>query len=105
LLYDNEHSSAPTLAELLLKLKVNPCSTATLMHITSTFSLELEMQSMRPISRYRKTRNKIKNYLILADNNRQRKINISALLALMFAKIYNECAHSEGFMHISFLYL
>jgi hypothetical protein len=85
LLFDNEDSSALTLAELLLELKVNPCSTATLVHITSTFSLE--MHYMRPIARYRRSRNKMTNYLIFVDKHRQRKINISVLLALLLGFI------------------
>jgi hypothetical protein len=88
------------MAELLLTLEVKLCLKTILTSINITkFSLELEMPHMHSIARYRRS-NKIMIYFIIANDNRQRKINLSILLALLLAKIYNERMHSDGFMYI-----
>jgi hypothetical protein len=88
------------LTEPLLTLKVKPYSKTTLTDIITISNLELEMQHIHSIARYRRNRNKIMVYLIVANNNRPGKINLSILLALLLAKIYNERIHSKGFMCI-----
>ncbi len=96
---DIEGLSASILAESLL-LGVKLCSKATLTNISSTiFSLEFEMSHMRSIAGYRSS-NKIIIYFIVANDNGQRKINLSILLVLPRAKTYNELMHRDGFMHI-----
>jgi hypothetical protein len=99
LFVDIEGLSASTLAESLL-LGVKLCSKATLTNISSTiFSLEFEMSRMRSIAGYRSSK-KIMIYFIVTNDNRQRKINLSILLALLLAKTYSELMHSDDFMHI-----
>jgi hypothetical protein len=39
-------------------------------------------------------------YFRVSNDNRQRKINLSVLPALLLAKIYNQLMHNNGFMHI-----
>jgi hypothetical protein len=88
------------LPELLLTLKLKPCSIATLIAVSSTFRLEPEMQHMRSVARYRRSVNEIVVYVILANNNTERETNPSVLLALLVAMIYTKFAHSGRFMHI-----
>jgi hypothetical protein len=66
---------------------------------TTISSLEFEMSSMHSIHRYRNS-NTIMTYFGVANDNRQRKINLSILIALLLAKIYNELMHNNGFIHI-----
>src|SRR5919109_4604156 len=88
------------MAVLLMTLEVKLCLKATLTNINITkFSLELDIPHMHSTARYRRS-NKIVIYFIIANDNRQRKIDLSILLALLLAKIYNERMHSGGFMHI-----
>jgi hypothetical protein len=88
------------MAELLLTLEVKLCLKPTLTNINITkFSLELEIPHMDSIATYRSS-NKIIIYFIVANDNQQRKIDLSILLALLLAKIYNERMHSGSFMHI-----
>jgi hypothetical protein len=88
------------LPELLLTLKLKLCSIATLIAIISKFRLEPEMQHMYSVARYRRSVNEITLYVILVNNNTEREINLSILLALLLSRIYNKFAHSGGFMHI-----
>ena len=92
--------SASTLAELLL-VGVKLCSKSTLTKniITTAFSFEFQKSRMHSIARYRSS-NKIMIYFIVANDNRQRKINLSVLLIVLLAKTYNELTPSDSFMHI-----
>jgi hypothetical protein len=102
LLVDIEGLSASTLAEVLL-LEVKLCSKATLMNIIIPSSLESEKSRMRSICRC-KSSNNIINYFIMANENLQRKINLSIVLAqLLLAESYNELTRSDGFLHIFYL--
>ena len=62
------------------------------------FSLEFEMSHMRSIAKYRSS-NKIIIYFIVANDNGQRKINLSILLVLPLAKTYNELMHRDGLIY------
>ena len=93
-----EGLSVPTLAELLL-LGVKLYSKAPMTNITTTFSLESAMSRMHSIAEYRSSK-KIMIYFISTIDNRQRKINLSILLALLLAKTHSELMHSDRFMHI-----
>jgi hypothetical protein len=103
LFVDIEGLSASTLADLLLlggKLR----SKATLTNITTTITFGLDFEKLRTdsIAGYRSS-NKIMNYFMGANDNRQRNINFLLLLVLLLAKTYNELMHSDGFMHISLI--
>jgi hypothetical protein len=74
------------LAELLFILEVKLCSKTILTHIARTFSLELEMEHIHSIAKYR-SNNTVMIYFIVANDNRQRQINLSILLALLLAMI------------------
>jgi hypothetical protein len=87
-------------SELSLTLEVKICLKTVLTNFTTTtFGLELHMPRMHSIARYR-SNNKIMIYFIVANDNGERKINLSIPLVLLLAKIHNERTHSVDFMHI-----
>lgn len=58
------------------------------------------MPIMHSILRYRNSNTIIITYFRIATVNRQRKIPLSILPALLLAKIYNELMHNNSFMRI-----